>query len=229
MRILRNIFAFFALPAVAAGAYTAFKSFLSFAGASGQTYTPFWIGILCYAVFQAAFYKPMRTYVFGHELTHAFAGILSGARIKKFKVGKESGSVVLTKDNVWITLAPYFFPLYTFAIIAVYLTLGWFYDIKELYGYFLFFAGVSIAFHAALTVYIISIGQPDLKVYGVFFSCVLIAAINVLVFSLLMVLCFPNELNAGELFGAMFQNAADAYKFIISGVMEIWSAFQKTS
>lgn len=229
MKIFRNIIALTAIPAVLAGAYTLIKSFLSFAAVGGNEYVPFWVGILCYIIFQIAFYKPMKTYVFGHELSHAIAGLLSGAKIKKFKVGKESGSVVLTKDNIWITLAPYIFPIYTFIIVILYIMSGWFADIRQFYGYFLFFVGFSIAFHIALTIYILSIEQPDLKVYGVFFSYVIILAVNIIVFTLLMVLSFPKEIKALEVFNQMYQNILNSYKFIFTGVKEIWLAFQKTS
>ncbi|MCL2143888.1 MAG: hypothetical protein FWH43_00110 [Endomicrobia bacterium] len=228
MKFIRNFAAVLSIPIVAASAYTLIRTFLDFTGKSTDYYIPFWVGILCYVIFQIAFYKPMRTYVFGHELTHAFAGILSGAKVKKFKVGSESGHVVLTKDNIWITLAPYFFPIYTFAIIVIYLFLGWITDIKPLYPYFLFFAGLSIAFHAALTVYIIGIGQPDLKVYGVFFSYVLIIAVNVVVFSLLMALVFPDEADLKNLFMAMYGNSIDFYVFLHEGIMQIITAFEKT-
>lgn len=228
MKYIRNIIAFLAIPLIAASAYTLIKTFLDFTAGSSNTYIPFWIGILCYVIFQIAFYKPMRTYVFGHELTHAFAGLLSGARIKKFKVGKESGHVVLTKDNIWITLAPYFFPIYTFAIIVIYLFLGWITDITPLYSYFLFFAGLSIAFHIALTIYIIGIGQPDLKVYGTFFSYILIIAVNVIIFSLLMALVFPDEVNLKNMYYEMYDNIYSAYNFIYEGIMQVVTAFQKT-
>jgi len=229
MKIIRNLFALIALPAVAAGAYTLAKTFLSFAGTGGKEYIPFWIGIFCYGIFQIAFYKPLRTYVFGHELSHAIAGILSGARIKKFNVGKESGSVVLTKDNIWITLAPYFFPIYTVALIIIYVLAGWFVDIRLYYPYFLFFAGLTIAFHVALTVYILSIGQPDLKVYGVFFSYVAMIAVNTAVFSLLMAFAFPHEIGLMELMGQMKENIFGFYGFVYNGITEIITAFQKTS
>jgi hypothetical protein len=220
--------ALLSVPLVAAAAYTLIKNFLDFAGSGANAHTPFWAGIFCYGVFQIAFYKPMRTYVFGHELTHAFAGILSGAKVKKFKIGKESGHVVLTKDNVWITLAPYFFPIYTFAIIVIYLFLGWVMDIRLLYSYFLFLAGISIAFHIALTIYIINIGQPDLKVYGVFFSYILIIAVNVVVFSLLMVLVFPEGINLKNLYREMYDNIVSLYMFLYEGMVQIVAAFQKT-
>lgn len=227
MKFIRNIAAFMAVPAVLAAAYTLISGFLSFAGTGGSEYMPFWTGVFCYIIFQIAFYKPMRTYVFGHELTHAFAGILSGAKIKKFKVGKESGHVVLTKDNIWITLAPYFFPIYTFAVIVIYLMLGWFTDIKNLYPYYLFLIGFSIAFHIALTIYILGIGQSDLKVYGVFFSYIVIFAVNTAVFALLMALAFPQEIDAGALFIEMYGNIRDAYLFICEGIAEIIKAFGK--
>ncbi|AKL97427.1 hypothetical protein [Endomicrobium proavitum] len=229
MKLVRTITAFLAIPAVAAGAWALLMSFLDFAATSGSKYTAFWIGIFCYIVFQIAFYKPLRTYVFGHELSHALAGVLSGARIKKFKVGKESGSVTLTKDNLWITLAPYIFPIYTFAIILVYVLLGWFCDIKPFYAIFLFFAGFSIAFHIALTIYILGIEQPDLKVYGVFFSYVVIAAVNIITFALLMTFAFAEAISPSQLFGSIITSIINSYKFLFSGVSQIWLAFQKTN
>ncbi len=174
MKFLRNFFAFLLIPAVVVASYTLIKSFLYFTVSSGNRYIPFWIGILCYVVFQVILYRPIKTYVFGHELSHAIAGILSGAKIKKFNVGKESGSIVLTKDNIWITLAPYFFPIYTFALIIIYIFLSWFINKKQIYGYFLFLVGFSIAFHIALTIYILSIEQSDLRIYGTFFSYITI-------------------------------------------------------
>ena len=227
MKIIRTLFAAAAVPLVIASVYTLIKTFLTFSAESGNNYIPFWVGVLCYVIFQIAFYKPMRTYVFGHELTHALAGILSGAKIKKFKVGKESGSVTLTKDNVWITLAPYFFPIYTFIIIVLYLFSGWVTDIKPLYPYFLFFAGLSIAFHVGLTIYILGIGQPDLKVYGVFFSYVLILIINVAVFALLMVLVFPDAVNIKYFFTEAYENIMNIYRFLYEGIMQVFTAFKK--
>jgi hypothetical protein len=227
MKIVRTFFAVLALPAVLACGYVLLKNFLLFSSSSAAQYIPFWLGILCYVAFQIAFYKPMRAYVFGHELTHAFAGILSGAKIKSFKAGKNSGSVTLTKDNVWITLAPYFFPLYAFAVIALYLMLGWFVNIRLFYPYFLFLMGLTISFHIALTIYIIGIGQSDLKVYGTFFSYVLIIFVNIIVFSLLMIMAFPKETVAAEMVKGFIGASLEFYKFIFSGADLIWQTFQK--
>jgi hypothetical protein len=228
MRFLRNIIAFIAVPAVFASGYTLIKNFLLFAISSGTKYIPFWIGVISYIAFQTILYKPMRTYVFGHELSHAIAGLLSGAKIKKFNIGESSGSVVLTKDNIWITLGPYFFPIYTIAIMVLYICLGWFMDIKQLYGYYLFLIGGSVSFHIALTVYILSIEQPDLKVYGIFFSYVIILAVNIVVFTLLVALAFEDAISIKNVSFEAYHNIIDIYKFIYNGVKEIWLAFQKT-
>jgi hypothetical protein len=228
MRFLRNIIAFIAVPAVFAAGYTFIKTFLLFSISSSTRYIPFWVGVIIYIAFQTILYKPMRTYVFGHELSHAIAGLLSGAKIKKFDIGERSGSVVLTKDNIWITLAPYFFPIYTIAIIVLYICLGWFMDIKQLYGYYLFLIGFSVSFHIALTIYILSIEQPDLKGYGTFFSYVIILAVTIVVFTLLAALAFEDVISVKNVFAKSYSNIIDIYKFIYNGVIEIWLAFQKT-
>lgn len=229
MNYLRNIFAFLIIPPVLAAGYTFADNFFLFAANIQKQYIPFLIGIVFYIVFQIIFYKPMKTYVFGHELSHAIAGIISGARIKKFHVGNESGSVVLTKDNIWITLAPYIFPIYTIMVVVIYYMLGWFCEMEQLRSYFLFFVGLTIAFHIALTIHILGISQPDLKVYGKFFSYVAIFALNILIFSLLFILIFPYELEPKNYFMQMFQNIVNSYIFIFKGAKEIWLAFQKTS
>ncbi|MDR2666355.1 MAG: hypothetical protein LBB92_02840 [Endomicrobium sp.] len=227
MRFLKNIFALLLIPAIGAAGCVLVKYLLYFAGFAKNQYISFWVGIVCYIVFQIAFYKPMRIYVFGHELSHAIVGILSGAKIKKFKVGKEFGSVVLTKNNICIALAPYFFPIYTFAIIIIYIFLVWFIDIKNFYDYFLFIVAFSIAFHVALTIYVLVTKQPDLKIYGVFFSFVIIFAVNILMFTIITALVFPNEVNLKKVSLQIFVNIINTYKSICSGVLEVWLEFQK--
>lgn len=226
--ILRNIFAFLLAPAVGAGCYVFVKNLLYFTVRSGNLYVPFWVGIICYIIFQIVFNKPIRTYIFGHELSHAIAGILSGAKIKRFKISKKFGNVVLTKDNICITLAPYFFPIYTFAIIIIYFFLDLFANVREFHGYFLFLVGFSIAFHIALTIHALTLKQPDLKVYGVFFSFVVIFAVNITTFTLIVIMVFPNEINLKSVSIQIFSSIVSIYKFIYNGALEIWSTFQKT-
>src|SRR4029453_4558617 len=55
-------------------------------------------GAAGWAVFFLLLPKPMRLYVFGHELTHALWTWLFWGRVKRFKVGASGGHVVITKN-----------------------------------------------------------------------------------------------------------------------------------
>ena len=48
--------------------------------------------------------KPVRTYVLGHELTHAAWALLMGARVSGLSVRKSGGQVRTSKTNWAITL-----------------------------------------------------------------------------------------------------------------------------
>jgi hypothetical protein len=170
----------------------------------------------------------MKTYIFGHELSHAIAGILSGAKIKKFNVRQKSGGVMLTKNNMWIALAPYFLPIYTLVIMTVYILLGWFVNIKQFYSFYLFLMGFSITFHVALNIYILSTEQSDLKVYGRFFSHAMVLAANIVVFDLVASLIFFDCINVRDIFVQSYNSIIGTYKFIYAGVSEVCLAFQKT-
>jgi hypothetical protein len=228
MKFIRNIFAVLLIPTIGSMGYTFFKNFFIFTVNSGNKFVTFWLGILVYIIFQVVLYKPMRLYVFGHELSHAIAGILSGAKIKKFNVDKDSGKVVLNKDNLCISLAPYIFPIYTIIIISIYFLCAYFFDVKPFYSYFLFFIGMSIAFHIALTLYVLTIEQSDLKAYGSFFSYVIILFINFIVFTVTLALVFFNEISIKNIFIEYFENIISIYKFIYYGVLNTWVSFQKT-
>lgn len=218
MNKIRFVFSIILLPLLVVLIYDFLKLFFSFAGKTGTNTVPFWLGIAVYLLFQTIFFKPMSTYVFGHELTHALAGLLSGAQIKKFKVSKNKGSVSLTKDNVFITLSPYFFPLYSIIIIVLYFSLAWFIDIEGIYSWFLFFSGMALAFHYALTFYAIKIGQEDMRIYGRFFSLVFVCFVNIIMVILVLAWIFPYNINVKDFFVNTFYDGVNFYKYIFVGV-----------
>ena len=73
--------------------------------------------------------RPTRTYVLAHELTHALWAYLTGSGVRRMSLSRNSGSVVVTKNNILITLAPYFFPLYTVIVIILYYILSLFWNL----------------------------------------------------------------------------------------------------
>jgi hypothetical protein len=122
--------------------------------------------------------QPVRAYVVAHELTHALWGALFGARVRNVKVSSKGGSVSLSKSNLLITLAPYFFPLYTVIVILLYLLTRCFVSPVPLPLAWLFLVGLTWGFHVTFTVQSLMIAQPDVQTYGRLFSYVVIYLFN---------------------------------------------------
>ena len=122
---------------------------------------------------------PVRLYVLGHELTHAVWGLLFGARVSRLKVGVKGGSVTLSKSNVLITLAPYFFPFYTMLVALAALVTRVFVSPLPCAWAWLFAVGFTWCFHCCFTIRSLMQTQPDVEEYGRLFSYVFIWIINV--------------------------------------------------
>jgi hypothetical protein len=151
----------------------------------------FWFFSLGVVLWLIAFFglpRPVLVYVFGHELTHALWVLLMGGRVSRFRVGREGGHIVTDRNNFWIALAPYFFPLYSLIVIGVYGTLGLFLNVQP-YGRLLYaLIGVTWAFHFTFTCWMIPKKQTDLTDQGTFFSLVVIYLMNLLLLSIMLVL-----------------------------------------
>jgi Peptidase M50B-like len=139
----------------------------------------FLAGGLAYLCVHILFKKPILTYVFGHELTHAFFAVLFGGSVKSFQASERGGRVTITKSNFIITLAPYFFPLYTFAALIFY-WLAAAANVRWAAGWSIFFAGAAFSFHLILTFFFLQTDQSDIKEHGAVFSYPLIYLFNVL-------------------------------------------------
>ena len=122
-----------------------------------------------------------RTYVLGHELTHALWTVLFGGRASGLKVSDAGGSVRVTKNNALVTLAPYFFPLYTFLVALVWLLSVWLFPpVKPYAPIFVFWVGMTWSFHLTFTLRFLAYNQPDVREHGRLFSYALIFALNAL-------------------------------------------------
>jgi len=124
--------------------------------------------------------RPVRTYVLAHELTHALWGTLMGARVSRMKVSSQGGSVTLSRTNFLITLAPYFFPLYTVMAIAAYLLLRLFFDVERGHLWWMGLVGLTWGFHLTFTVTTLLTHQTDIRECGRLFSYAMIYCLNLL-------------------------------------------------
>lgn len=166
-------------------------------------------GMVAFALCWMAVSHPVKTYVLGHELTHAIWGLLFGALPSKLRVSASGGSVNLTKSNMLITLAPYFFPFYTFLVIVVALITSAFIRPLPFLPLWMFAVGFTWAFHALFTLETLAQRQPDVKLYGRIFSWVFIFLANVAL--VLVFLASTTSLTFAQLGGFLLNRVIDAY------------------
>ncbi len=139
----------------------------------------FFAGGLTYLTIHLLFKKPVFAYVIGHELTHALFALLFGGSVKAFRASNRGGRVTLTKSNFIITLAPYFFPLYT----ALALILYWTAIAANVQGVttdiIIYLSGATFTLHLMLTFVFLQADQNDIREEGAIFSYPLIFLFNI--------------------------------------------------
>lgn len=158
---------------------------------AGEEFWFFSLGVILWLIAFFGLPRPLLVYVFGHELTHALWVLLMGGRVSQFKVGREGGHVITDKNNFWIALAPYFFPLYGLLALGIYGAASLFVDMQP-YGRLLYAViGIAWAFHFTFTCWMIPKSQTDLTDHGTFFSLVIIYLMNLLLLSVMLVVASP--------------------------------------
>jgi len=185
-------------------------------------------GIVSYLAFQWVFFRPIRTYVFGHELSHALAAWMSGAKVKRFHVSKKGGSVTVSKSNLFVALAPYILPLYALLVMAVYFMASCFHPVlKNYWRLFLWLLGGTLGFHMALTAYALKMDQPDLKASGKFLSAVIIYLGNTISIVFLLGILFPRTVSWSRFAVVSGREAVAAVKEVTKGSQVVWNSATK--
>lgn len=184
---------------------------IGFGDSMGNSFwrTPaFWffgMGMVLWIIAFLALPRPVLLYVWAHEMTHAIFVILCGGKVRHIDCTSEGGYVLTDKNNVLISLAPYFFPFYTVIVVPVCLLIGGAVDLtvrlplpvvgdygfRPLWAVFLLI-GITWGFHMTFTIWMIGKDQPDLRINGVFFSLTLIYLVNALVLAFLLIVASPD-------------------------------------
>jgi hypothetical protein len=192
MRAIRFVLGLLLIPVCVALTRAAAALVVSVRPASGGVLAaPAWAfggGCLLWVILFFALPRQARAYVLAHELSHALWGAAMGASVVRMRVGREGGSVTLSKSNFLITLAPYFFPLYTILAIGAYYLLAAFFAVEAYALWWLGLVGFTWAFHVTFTLSSLLRRQSDIQEYGHLLSYVVIYAFNVLGICLWVVL-----------------------------------------
>ncbi len=159
-------------------------------------------GIVAYVILHLFLYKPTYIYTLGHELIHALSTWLCGGKVVSFRVSQEGGQVQTTKSNFFISLSPYFVPIYTIIVSLLYFLLPLVIKIPNLKTTYFFSMGFTLALHLVFTADVMKREQPDITKTGYLFSLVLIYVMNIFMVTFLISIFFK-----GVSFEAFFYNA----------------------
>ncbi len=192
---VKFIAALFLLPLCAVVSQTFFTSFARATVAerlwAGEEFWFFSLGVVLWLIAFFGLPRPIVLYVFGHELTHALWVWMMGGRVSRFRVSRSGGHILTDKNNFLIALAPYFFPLYSILVLALYGALSLFFNLQP-FGRLLYaLVGATWAFHLSFTCWMIPKNQSDLSDNGTVFSLVVIYLINLLLLSVMLVVASP--------------------------------------
>ncbi len=152
-------------------------------------------GAIAYLTLHLLFRKPIFSYVMGHELTHALFAVLSGGSVKSLQASERGGRVTVTKSNFLITLAPYFFPLYTVLALLGYGSARAAEAGTAIIGGIVFLLGATFSFHLVLTFIFLRTDQSDISEQGALFSYPLIYLFNISFAALLLRACLAENMD----------------------------------
>jgi hypothetical protein len=189
VKAVKLLFAILLLPACVALTLTAWHLARQLSiGPQALTDSALWAFAAGYGLWLAVFVflpKPMRTYVLGHELTHALWALMMGARVSGLKVKKTGGQVRTSKTNWFIALAPYFFPFYAMLFIALFFIAHAIWNLDRYMWVLFFLVGLGWSFHVTFTLMmLLTVKQPDIASQGALFSSVVIYCMNLLAIAL---------------------------------------------
>lgn len=179
-------------------------------------------GFLVWIAIYLTLPRPVRSYILAHELTHALWAWLMGAEVSKISVSRRGGSVVVSKSNFLITLAPYFFPLYTVVVAAGYWALSLFFHMDRFYLYWLALIGFTWGFHFTFTISTLMQRQSDIREYGHVFSYAFIYLMNVLGMGLWLVAVSSARLD--DFGAALSDHARETAVVLVEKAQVLWNA-----
>lgn len=147
-----------------------------------------WFGVSIYIWNEP---RPLRLYIWGHELTHMLVARLFGGRISDYKITREGGYITTDRYNFLIALAPYLWPFYSVPVLAAWAVALWVSEPWVHRAWFLGLLGFTWMFHLSFTLWMLPKGQTDFHGPGKLFSFTLIYLANVFLLGAALVVLTP--------------------------------------
>ena len=161
-------------------------------------------GFTLWLILYLAMPRPTLAYIFGHELTHLLWAWLLGMKAGHLRIRGNSGCVQVEGSHFLVTLAPYFFPLYTMLVLLLRFVIQLFYDTTAYEPFWLGLIGLTWSFHVTFTLSMLKSRQSDILREGRIFSYAIIYLMNVLGICLWLV--FTSVLHLEQLSSMLFHN-----------------------
>lgn len=140
-----------------------------------------WLGWFFFSLWVWKEPRPLRVYVWGHEMMHAIWAKIFGGQIKDFEGwNRDGGYIVTDKYNFWIALVPYLYPFYSVPVLAAWGVASCYGEAWEYREWFFGLLGLTWMFHLSFTLWMLPRGQSDLLGPGRVFSLVWIYLVNLL-------------------------------------------------
>lgn len=140
------------------------------------------IGIIAFFVLARFFNKNLNWFAtFSHELTHTIVSVLLFRKIHSFQAGRGTGEISTSGNRntlVFVDLAPYCLPIFTYILLAIRMMLA-----KDYYDVLI---GLSIGFHAYCFKSQTGSYQTDINKHPLYFSYLYLA--TALLFNICVIL-----------------------------------------
>jgi hypothetical protein len=139
----------------------------------------FFSGAGIYILMHIFLHRPVKAYVFAHNLAHSIWSKLTGHKIKRVKVDEKTGQSITEGGNFFVRLMPYCIPCYTMLVIVVWVVLQFIFPVMSRHTAVLYGAiGFTYAMHVLMTLHFMKVGQSDLHAENYCFSLSVILFFN---------------------------------------------------
>ena len=140
---------------------------------------------------------------------------------QNFSVGKDAGAVQIKNPNIWITLAPYFYPTFTIIWVPFWFVFKYF-EKDFSWSVDVYFAILSMtwSYHVVLTIYALKFEQSDIQRYGRPISFSLILFLNLFITFMFLSLFTDSAIEGCKiLLNIGYEDSIGIYRFVVDKVL----------